>query len=241
MPNLCLISSPAQLSRLPDALEKQLQHRSPSLIFSSGGPLSFEAATDIERCYRQLPIEIFGSTETGGIAYRRQHHADEPWQIFSPVSIKQDEGDGALCIQSSYLENTQLWHKCDDSIELINPQQFTLLNRLDRIVKVEEKRISLVQMELLLREHPLVVDAAVTMLTKPRHMLGVIMTLTDEGKKILANDGKLILNNLIKKHLLSQFERVTLPRRWRYPDAIPQNSQGKRVQAELISLFKKHD
>lgn len=241
MPNLCLISSPAQLSRLPDALDKQLQHRSPSLIFSSGGPLSFEAATDIERCYRQLPIEIFGSTETGGIAYRRQHHADEPWQIFSPVSIKQDEDDGALCIQSSYLENTQLWHKCDDSIELINPQQFTLLNRLDRIVKVEEKRISLVQMELLLREHPLVVDAAVTMLTKPRHMLGVIMTLTDEGKKILANDGKLILNNLIKKHLLSQFERVTLPRRWRYPDAIPQNSQGKRVQAELISLFKKHD
>lgn len=241
MPNLCLISSPAQLSRLPDALDKQLQHRCPSLIFSSGGPLSFEAATDIELCYRQLPIEIFGSTETGGIAYRRQHNADEPWQIFSPVNIKQDEDDGALCIQSSYLENTQQWHKCDDSIDLINPQQFTLLNRLDRIVKVEEKRISLVQMELLLREHPLVADAAVTMLTKPRHMLGAIMTLTDEGKKILANDGKLILNNLIKKHLLSQFERVTLPRRWRYPAAIPQNSQGKRVQAELISLFKKHD
>ncbi|UJF22504.1 AMP-binding protein [Shewanella sp. OMA3-2] len=241
MPNLCLISSLAQLSRLPDALDKQLQHRCPSLIFSSGGPLSFEAATDIEQCYRQLPIEIFGSTETGGIAYRRQHNADEPWQIFSPVNIKQDEDDGALCIQSSYLENTTQWHKCDDSIELINPQQFTLLNRLDRIVKVEEKRISMVQMELLLCEHPLVLDAAVTILTKPRHMLGAIITLTDEGKKILASDGKLTINNLIKKHLLSQFERVTLPRRWRYPETIPQNSQGKRVQAELISLFKKHD
>ena len=241
MPNLCLISSPAQLSRLPDALDKQLQHRHPSLIFSSGGPLSFQAATDIEQCYRQLPIEIFGSTETGGIAYRCQRKANEPWQVFSPVTIKQDLDDGALCIQSAYLEQDNQWHKCDDSIELINAQQFTLLNRLDRIVKIEEKRISMVQMEQLLRSHPLVKDAAVAMLTKPRQMLGAIVALTDEGKALLAAEGKLAVNNHIKKHLLSQFERVTLPRRWRYPDVIPQNAQGKRVQSDLVSLLKKHD
>lgn len=237
MPNLCLISSPAQLSRLPDALDNQLQHNCPSLIFSSGGPLSYQAANDVLRCYGQLPIEIFGSTETGGIAYRRQLTQQEPWQTFAPIKIKQVDDNGVLCIKSPYLENSEQWYRCDDSVDLINPQQFRLLNRIDRIVKIEEKRISMAQMELLLCSHPLIQDAAISFLSQPRQMLGAIIELTPDGRLLLAEQGKLAVNNLIKKHLLSQFERVTLPRRWRYPDRIPQNSEGKRIQAELISLF----
>ncbi|MCL1143520.1 AMP-binding protein [Shewanella gaetbuli] len=241
MPNLCLVSSPAQLSRLPDALDNQLQHRHPSLIFSSGGPLSFKAANDIQQCYNQLPIEVFGSTETGGIAYRRQRTESQPWQVFDAVKIKQQGEDGALCIQSPYLQDDQQWYTCDDSIELLSDTQFNLLNRLDRIVKIEEKRISMVQMEQLLQSHPLVTDSAVTLLSKPRHMLGAAICLNQEGKALLEQQGKLFINNLMKQHLMTQFERVTLPRRWRYPDTIVQNSEGKRTQADLVSLFYKHD
>ncbi|QIR13302.1 AMP-binding protein [Shewanella aestuarii] len=237
MPNLCLVSSPAQLSRLPEALENQPQNNRPSLIFSSGGPLSYQAANDILHCYGQLPIEIFGSTETGGIAHRRQLTQQEPWQTFSAISIKQTGNNGVLCIKSPYLENSDQWYRCDDSIDLISSHQFHLLNRVDRIVKIEEKRISMAQMEHLLCSHPLIHDAAISFLTQPRQMLGAIIELTPEGQALLAEQGKLAVNNLIKKHLLSQFERVTLPRRWRYPVRIPQNSEGKRIQAELVSLF----
>lgn len=140
MPNLCLISSPAQLSRLPNALENQLQQQSPRLIFSSGGALSANAAQGMFNCYHQFPIEVFGSTETGGIAYRQQTTSQTPWQVFTGISIKQ-AANGALQIQSPYLPNSTTWHTCDDSVELLSPEQFTLLGRLDRTVKVAKTRL----------------------------------------------------------------------------------------------------
>ncbi|MCG9697831.1 AMP-binding protein [Shewanella sp. Isolate11] len=238
-PNLCLISSPAQLSRLPEALDHEPQFRSPSLVFSSGGPLSHQAATDVARCYGKPPIEVFGSTETGGIAYRRQYSDNEPWCAFSSHQIEQDEQDGALLLKSPYLESHE-WLKCDDKIKLIKEGEFQLLGRLDRIVKIEEKRICLVQMETLLESHPLVAQAALLVLESPRVQLGAAIVLSEQGLQLLQDEGKLAVNNLLKSHLLTQFERVTLPRRWRYPATLSLNSQGKRLHGELIELFN-HD
>ena len=238
-PNLCLISSPAQLSRLPESLGKEKQLRSPSLVFSSGGPLSFDAAQGIAHCYGRQPIEVFGSTETGGIGYRRQMKQDQPWQTFANVEISPDPKDGALTVKSPYLED-QNWLRCEDKITLIEPGLFRLEGRLDRIIKIEEKRVSLVQMETLLESHPLVSHAALVMLNQPRMQLGAVIELSEHGKAHLESEGKLSLNNLLKAQLLSQFERVTLPRRWRYPDLLPVNKQGKRIQAQLTELFD-HD
>ncbi|OBT05280.1 aconitate hydratase [Shewanella sp. UCD-FRSSP16_17] len=237
MPNLCLISSPAQLSRLPEALEFEQQQLAPSLIFSSGGPLSYDASQHIHTCYGQFPIEVFGSTETGGIAYRRQMEPNRTWLPFSCVEICENDEDGALMLKSPYLPASNGWMKCDDKIELAEDGRFTLLHRLDRIVKVEEKRLSLAQMEGLLCTHPFVKEAAVIQLTEPRTMLGAAICLSEEGLEQLDDAGKLSVNNHLKKHLLSQFERVTLPRRWRYPDTLPLNAQGKRVQTDLLAVF----
>ncbi|MGI2065873.1 AMP-binding protein [Shewanella sp. MF08487] len=239
LPNLCLISSPAQLSRLPKALEHERQLRSPSLVFSSGGPLSFNAATGINQCYGHLPIEIFGSTETGGIAYRRQHEADEPWQVFDRISIDQDLTDGALLLKSPYLADDE-WLRCEDKIEPTENGQFRLKGRLDRIVKIEEKRLSLAQMETLMCSHAYVEQTALVILPQFKSQLGAVVTLSELGKKVLQEQGKLSINNALKAHLLAQFERVTLPRRWRYPDILPLSTQGKRVTTELVELFN-HD
>ena len=237
MPNLCLISSPAQLTRLPDALDNQLQQRTPSLIFSSGGPLNFESAQAVKQCFKQLPIEVFGSTETGGIAYRRQHQQQQTWQPFERVNVNADPQDGALMLQSVYLDNPNTWVKCDDKIELLENGQFRLLHRLDRIVKIEEKRLSLAQLEHLLQTHPFVSDAAVTVLEQPRTMLGAAVCLNELGRQTLKDEGKLAINTALKNHLLSQFERITLPKRWRYPNTLPLNSQGKRTSADIAALF----
>ena len=239
LPNLCLISSPAQLSRLPKALEHERQLRSPSLVFSSGGPLSFAAATGINQCYGHLPIEIFGSTETGGIAYRRQHEADEPWQVFDRISIDQDLTDGALLLKSPYLADDE-WLRCEDKIEPTENGQFRLKGRLDRIVKIEEKRLSLAQMETLMCSHAYVEQTALVILPQFKSQLGAVITLSELGRKVLQEQGKLSINNALKAHLLAQFERVTLPRRWRYPDILPLSTQGKRVTTELVELFN-HD
>ncbi|PKG55520.1 aconitate hydratase [Shewanella sp. Choline-02u-19] len=235
-PNLCLVSSPAQLSRLPDALDNEPQLRAPSLVFSSGGPLSFEAAMAIKQCYGRLPTEVFGSTETGGIAYRQQHSPAEPWQTFAEMEIKQDAVDGALQLKSPYLENDH-WLRCEDKVDIAADGKFSLQGRLDRIIKVEEKRLSLVQMESLLESHPYVTKAALLLLEQPRIQLGAAIELSQQGIEQLTTDGKLALNNVLKRHLLTQFERVTLPRRWRYPEQLPLDFQGKRVHNTMLALF----
>jgi acyl-coenzyme A synthetase/AMP-(fatty) acid ligase len=234
---VCLISSPAQLSRLPAALEYLSQAHSPEVIFSSGGPLSFEAAQAIKRCFQRLAIEVFGSTETGGIAYRCQQEASQAWQVFPGLAIDTDPQDGALLLQSPYLTQAQNWHRCDDKIEQLSATEFRLLHRLDRIIKIEEKRVSLVQVEQLLLAHPYVEAIALAVIEQPRVMLGAAICLTAQGKQALEENGKLSMNNLLKKQLLSQLERVTLPRRWRYLQSLPFNSQGKLTQATLLSLF----
>ena len=238
-PNLCLISSPAQLSRLPDALDNEPQLRSPSLVFSSGGPLNYDAAQGVAHCYGKQPIEVFGSTETGGIAYRRQTQKDQPWQAFHGIEIQQDRKDCALNVKSPYLEDAN-WLRCEDQIELIETGLFHLRGRLDRIVKIEEKRVSLVQMEALLESHPLIERAVLVSVEQPRTQLGAVIVLSEHGIQELKSEGKLSLNNIFKAHLLTQFERVTLPKRWRYPDVLPVNQQGKHVQALLLELFN-HD
>ncbi|MCL2917116.1 AMP-binding protein [Shewanella litorisediminis] len=239
LPNLCLISSPAQLSRLPDALENERQLHSPSLVFSSGGPLSEDAAHGIQKVYGSLPIEVYGSTETGGIGWRRQASSTEAWQAFPGIEIASAE-DGALLLRSPYLDNPAEVLRLEDKIAIDDNGRFVLQGRLDRIVKIEEKRLSLVQMETLLESHPLVSRAALVLLTEPRTQLGAVVELSDKGKALLAEEGKLALNNQLKAHLLTEFERVTLPRRWRYPDELPLNQQGKRVHQTLIELFT-HD
>jgi acyl-coenzyme A synthetase/AMP-(fatty) acid ligase len=234
---VCLISSPAQLSRLPAALDYLSQTLSPEVIFSSGGPLSFEAAQAIKQCYHHLPVEVFGSTETGGIAYRCQQEVSQAWQVFPGLNIDTDPQDGALLLQSPYLAQAINWQRCDDKVELISASEFRLLHRLDRIVKIEEKRVSLVHVEQLLLAHPYVEAIALAVIEQPRVMLGAAICLTAQGMQALEENGKLSINNLLKKQLLSQLERVTLPRRWRYLQSLPFNSQGKLTQATLLSLF----
>lgn len=233
---LCLISSPAHLSRLPAALEYKHQMRAPSLVFSSGGPLTYDAAQAINQCYSTLPIEVFGSTETGGIAYRRQYKEQQAWEAFAPVDIKQDKNDSALWLKSPYIDSSD-WLKCDDKIQLISDNEFLLQGRLDRIVKIEEKRLSLIEMENRLTSHPMVECAALIMIEQPKVQLAAIIELSTSGKEYLDSKDKLSLNTVLKSYLLTQFERVTLPKRWRYPEHIPVNAQGKRVQSQLLALF----
>ena len=62
-----LVSSPAQLARLPELLS--LPTLGPKLVavFSSGGPLPGSAARLLREGLGMAPIEVFGSTETGGV------------------------------------------------------------------------------------------------------------------------------------------------------------------------------
>jgi len=69
---VALVVSPAHLSRLPRLMDLDSLPLAPAVVFSSGGPLN---AADAALWRERVPagvVEIYGSTETGGIAWRNQ-------------------------------------------------------------------------------------------------------------------------------------------------------------------------
>lgn len=225
-----LVSSPAQLSRLPDltALNELPQ---PTLLFSSGGPLASADALSIAEEWRIAPTEVFGSSESGGIAWRRQSDSGVIWTPFPGIAIARD-ADGALLLASPFLADAQTL-RMEDAIELLADGRFRLGIRLDRTVKVEEKRLSLPDMEGRLATHPAVAAAAIVPLQRQRRLqLGAVIVPSDA-----ATDTKPLAAEL-RRHLAEHFDTVLLPRRWRFVTALPYNERGKLAQTELAALFE---
>lgn len=234
-----LISSPAHLARFPALMNLADWQPRPRAIFSSGGPLAADTAHSFATQLGQAPIEVFGSTETGGVAWRQRDGSAERewWTPLPDVTVSQD-ADGALILNSPFITDGN-W-RMDDAIELRPNGRFLLGNRLDRILKVEGKRLSLPEMEDQLARHPWVARAALTPLPGAGR-LGAVLVLSEPGALALAQDGKHALGQTLRSHLGARFDRVLLPRRFRFVPAIPLSDRGKISVSVLQALFDAHD
>lgn len=237
---LVLVSSPAYLKRIADVLDRECVSQTIKMIYSSGGPLERETANTYTGKFGVTPVEVLGSTETGGIAYRQQAVGHEVlWRKFAEVEIRKYEKTGALTVKSPFCF-TQDWYEMGDAVELVNDSEFRLLGRIDRIVKLEEKRISLDRMESILAKNNLVEQVKIIALEGYRTFLGAVCILTEAGKDKLALSDRREFSNQLRDYLAAYFDRVTLPRKWRYITNFPYNTQGKITQADLAKLFEKH-
>ncbi|NQZ93594.1 MAG: AMP-binding protein [Moritella sp.] len=232
-----LISSPAHLKRL--SLDNVLMANKAQLqaVFSSGGPLPFEIAKTLFKQFSQAPIEVFGSTETGGIAWRQcQGTSPSAWQVFPDISYRVMPDTAQLVLTSPYINEAN--YVTEDRVQRIDELHFAMLGRADRTIKHEEKRINLDHMERCLQQHVLVNEVRVVVLDGvKKQVLATVIELTEEGQALLNEQSKKSLNDSFKQHLLGEFERICLPKKWRYPAQMPFNSQGKLVIKELEKLF----
>jgi acyl-coenzyme A synthetase/AMP-(fatty) acid ligase/3-hydroxymyristoyl/3-hydroxydecanoyl-(acyl carrier protein) dehydratase len=225
------VASPALLKRMGDNLDW------PALsavrrVFSSGGALPADAAQSLQQRLGQWPTEILGSSETGGIAWRQ---GQPLWQPFAGVELSQDN-DGALLVASPYLPAGHIEHTAD-AARIAADGRFELLGRLDRIVKLEEKRISLPMLEQALVAHDWVAEARLGVVQENRASLGALLVLSDSGLFALREHGRRSLTEGLRKHLSQHCEALALPRRWRLVRQLPLNSQGKLPQADVEALL----
>ena len=231
-----LISSPAHLARLPELVDLDGFGTHPAAIFSSGGPLRREDALRWRRWVPNGILEIYGSTESGGVAWRNP--APEPgsdwWTPFSDTVVSL-EPDGALHLRSPRLESGGM--RMEDAATLREDARFQLLGRLDRVVKVEEKRVSLVELEAALEAHPAVRRAAVTLLPGRRSVLGAALVLAP-GEDSSRPESRLELGRRLRQHLALRFDPAALPRRWRFLDQLPFDDRGKLRAQDLAALFE---
>ncbi|RBL73207.1 AMP-binding protein [Pseudomonas sp. MWU13-2625] len=230
-PAFAWVASPALLKRMGDNLDW------PALsavrrVFSSGGALPADAAQSLQQRLHQWPTEILGSSETGGIGWRQ---GASLWQPFAGVELSQDS-DGALLIASPYLPAGHVEHTAD-AARIAADGRFELLGRLDRIVKLEEKRISLPMLEQALIAHDWVAEARLGVVQENRAVLGALLVLSDAGLFALREQGRRSLTEALRKHLSQHCEALALPRRWRLVRQLPLNSQGKLPQADIEALL----
>lgn len=230
LPNY-LISSPAVLKRWSNEV---LLHDCVQ-IYSSGGHLD----AGIRPILNSPITEILGSSETGGIAHRQQDA--DLWLPFANVEIRAT-AQQALAVKSQHAY-TDDWILTGDQIDVIeseNPQrQFQLLGRLDRIVKLEEKRLSLDAIEASIAELDLVQQCHVMLVPQhARQILVAVVVLTDVARQQLIQQGKADFSAALKKRLSTQLESIAIPRQWRFLTQMPQNAQSKLNKSYLNSLFQ---
>ncbi|MFL9862972.1 AMP-binding protein [Paraburkholderia fungorum] len=231
-----VVSTPAQLSRWPALPGFDAVTPAPRAFFSSGGPLAAEAAREYASAYGAAPLEIYGSTETGGIAWRRQDQTDA-WQPVIGIEVRRDE-DGALNVRSPHLDHPG-WHRTDDKIAFDADGRFRLQGRLDRVLKLDGKRVSLPELEARLALHPYVTQAAIVPLEgASRERVGAVVTLTEAGSEALRAEGRVQLAKTLRRHLAAYFDVVVLPRHWRFRLALPFDARGKLPVAAVAAAFE---
>lgn len=243
--NNIVVSSPAHLKRLPQLVDLAELGRRCSSIFSSGGLLPEAVGAEFLKANLKAPIEVLGSTETGGIAWRQPDDSDESklWQPFRPIKIRRSDNGSLLEVCSKYAGNApgQEWLQTGDMIEFNQGGCFKLLGRADRIVKIEGKKVSLPEVEKRLSQHELVSEARLLLLTNTttlkRERIGAVIVPSGKGKDVLVKEGAAPFSDLLKHYLLNYFEPVTLPRFFRFVQRFPENSQGKVSTDQLERLF----
>jgi acyl-coenzyme A synthetase/AMP-(fatty) acid ligase len=231
-----VVSSPAQLSRWIELPGFDALAPAPCVFFSSGGALAEEAAAAYTRRFGSAPMEIYGSTETGGIAWRQRHRSDA-WEGVRGAQLACD-ADGALLVRSPHLGHDR-WHRTDDAVAFDEDGRFRLKGRLDRVVKLDGKRVSLPEIESHLVLHAYVEQAAAVLLRSPaRERLGVLVALTSAGSAALVAHGRVALTKALRAHLAEYVEAVVLPRRWRFCAALPFDERGKLPAAVVAAAFE---
>ena len=136
-----LISSPAHLSRLPENPGWAKAAQRLRAVFSSGGPLSFEVAQECQRLLGRVPIEVYGSSETGGIAWRQQDRPEnQAWTALPGVEWRldaidatgaQDSKDEVLAVRSEHLPSKD-WFCTADRARAAGDGRFFLGGRIDQ-------------------------------------------------------------------------------------------------------------
>ncbi|RFP11615.1 AMP-binding protein [Duganella sp. BJB488] len=235
-----LVASPAHLKRLPEHLDWRGAAGMLRTVFSSGGPLAAETALAAGRLLGSVPVEVYGSSETGGVAWRqRSGITDDAWRPFPTVAWRLGAADDTLEVRSPHLADDN-WLALADRAARVGEQRFLLLGRSDRIVKIEEKRISLSAMEAALLACGMAAEVRIV-LCEPgageRQRLAAFIVPTAAGRAQLDAEGKPAFNARLRAVLAAVVDAVALPRRWRYLDQMPVNAQGKTTLAALLALL----
>lgn len=220
--NSIFVSTPAFLDtvRRNNITLKQAKY-----ITSSGSKLKKETFEYLENFANV--IEIYGSTETGAIACKRNSQK-EHLTLMKDVTIEPLENSSVISLPYNNYKPIEI----NDKIEVFG-NEILLKNRTDRLLKIQEKRISAEGLENYLNKNSLVSESYCF---ESQDKIACLCALSDEGKEFILNKGNTELTKTLKKYLTKEYEIV--PQRWKFIDEIPKTKVGKIDKYFIEHLFE---
>lgn len=200
------------------------------IAFSSAGMLAENDAAAFNTQTGVPVVEIYGSTETGGVASRVRAAGQADYRAFDSLDLKIEKE--AVLIRSDYLspglnKRADGWFRMGDRAVATAENRFILLGREDGIVKVAGKRVDLEAVRQTLKQDPRITDALVLSLTVGRSRENQIVAVI-EGCLTVAE------LTLMSRNVLAPYAR---PRRFKIVDRLPMTAAGKYDRKTIEGLF----
>ncbi|MEE9342037.1 MAG: AMP-binding protein [Gammaproteobacteria bacterium] len=221
-----LISIPTQYK----ALLQDTSDLSHLVCISAAAPLFADLSAQWKQRNNYDILEIYGSTETGIIAHRRQS-ITTAWNAFPNVSLSTEKGLLKIC--SPFVSPTwAMGFQTADRVTLESDRSFQLLGRADAIVKIAGKRVSLSKIEKRLLSCEGVAEAVVVAVPETGHIRDSSIWAAVTAKK----QHKLTSRQL-QEDLRGQLEGIEIPRRIVITDTLPRTANGKLPLDAIKILF----
>ncbi len=219
-----IITTPVFIKALSKVNESK--DLSKTLFISSTGPLHQDDVTLFQKKYKTNILQLFGSTETGGIAYKLG--ANSKWKSLNSVNIKSQ--NELLSLSSPFISKYLLDNgiielkqpfQTQDIVE-IDEDEFTLLGRANKLIKIAGKRISALEIESIIEAHPNVEKAVVSLVYKKELLRSEQILITLLAKETIEKQ-------LIKQMIAQNFGTLTIPFKVEYVDTINYSAIGKVI------------
>lgn len=219
-----LISTPSFL----DKIKKYsiIPDKNLKVILSAGDKLNKETFSYIENSGVKV-FDIYGCSEFGVIGYKDDFNNDYMKTFNSVRLIKKGK---SVYIKSPYFINNE--DILSDDTEIKDERHFILKKRTDRILKIQEKRISASEIEGLILKSGFVDDVYCF---KFEDKLACLLVLNKKGEEIYLKKGKINLVKILKADVLKNSEIA--PQKWRVLHEIIKTETGKISKDKIEELF----
>lgn len=189
-------------------------------IVSATAPLSLELATQAEALWGAPVIDLYGSTETGMIATRRQT-TGEAWTLRDDITLT-IAADGTTLAAGAHLAAPV---RLADHIEGLPDGRIRLLGRDEDMLNIVGKRASLAGLTRHLLALPGIEDGMFVVPERANaRPVAIVVAPTLDAETI-------------RRHLRSRVAEAFVPRRVVFVDHLPRTTVGKVRRAAVLALI----
>ncbi len=209
---------------------RKINSNSLRIAFSSAGMLNKIDADDFFQQNLIPLIEVYGSTETGGVATRIRSNNEEAFTPFDTVDWQINQEN--LLVNSVYIAPNTNRDKngffiTGDRVEKASENSFNLQGRSDAVTKVGGKRVDLAEIADKIKKMANVEDCLVMATPAPSGRESIIVALVQGAEVDIKN---------LKKNLANRLEPYALPRLMKKL-TIPLTKAGKYDMAAINKLL----